>query len=168
MLSVSTLSVMVMAPQGFNDTTVTIVWSVCRQAQAFERYEVVISTEPITSPPNSHDDWQWAVNPLTERWFTSQERETTVLTFTDLEANTTYYIRVDVVGDGQRSFSNVYAVRTLAEPIPPEEWSPDAGSEEWTGPGLSMLAALILVVLITATATVMYLRYREGSGRKDQ
>ena len=134
----------------------------CDQAYAFDRYEVVISSEPITSPPNSHDGWNWDVNPRTESWYTVYDRTTSMLTFTELSPDTAYYIRVDVVGDDQRSFSNVYTVRTLAEPPAPMDETPDEGNDEWTVPGLFMIIVLVLVVMITTLAMVMYIRYREG------
>jgi len=155
--------VVILGPTDIANDSITIEWTECEQVHAFDRYWVVISKWPLTSPPTLPTLW---VVPGGVKGFYLYNVSSTIMSFPSLESNTTYYIRVDVVGDGQRSFSNVYAVRTVVDTFSPEPEPLDEVEGDWMTPGLFMIIVLILVVMITIVATAMYIRYRDGTDRE--
>jgi hypothetical protein len=129
-----------------------------------ESYFVVISKEPMVSPPTSYTGWTWEEDPEVHSWSTIDDRANTTYTFTALEPNTTYYLRVDVVGDEQRSFSNVHSVRTLTDAPDMPDVDPGEG-EVPIAPGPWSLWVVLALVAMALLVAVLLLRGRTESGK---
>ena len=145
-----------------------VEWTPCEQENLFEGYEVVISNEPVVP---------WDPNGSTGPssgfllMVIIENIGSTTNNFTDLEENATYYIYIDVVGDGQRAHSNLLTVRTLAElpasqpPNPQPQPDPSDGVDDGDDGTLrvhpvQVVGLVLVVVVLSLLLAYLYERYR--------